>query len=97
MVQEVIDRVELVISVQGGRRISMENLEFMFEKYELTDEQRQQVLDYCEKRQIKVYRESSIPADFSASRNKVEKSDEKVQEAPVKKEKKSFFGRLFGR
>lgn len=82
---EVIERIDLIVSVQGSRRISLENLIFLFDKYELKEEERQQVMEHCRQEHITVYEE--LPA------SEREPKAEKPAELP---KKKSFFSRLFG-
>lgn len=94
MLEEVLSRVNLIISVEGSRRISRENLDFMFEKYQLSKEDQEKVLTYCQEQRIQIFQDSLIPAKSAENETPVEPVEKK--EAPVKKEKKGFFARLFG-
>lgn len=81
---EVMERVELIVSVQGSRRISSESLQFLYDKYELPEEERQAVLAFCRERGIAVFDELTPEEKAPAP---------KAAPAP----KKSFFARLLGR
>jgi len=86
MIDEVKQRIEIIISVQGTRELSQENLVFLFDKYTLSPEERDELLQYCRERQIRLYSELD--------------SDETVPAAPEEAErtqKRGFFARLFGR
>lgn len=95
---EVLDRVRLIIAVEGSRRISQENMEFLFEKYDLPEEERQQVLEECKKMGVTLFRESA-----QVTVKPEETKEEAAEDAPSKKtetaqpkKKKGFFSRLFG-
>lgn len=93
MLQEVLSRIDLIISVQGSRKISKENLEFMFEKYELSDEECEQVFNYCREKRIDIFEDSLIPGNNVEEETQVEKQEEKAPEP----KKKGFLARLFGK
>lgn len=91
MLEEVLSRIELIIACEGSRKISQENLEFLFEKYQLSEEDREKALKSCEEKRIAIFREST-----DADKAKV--IEEAPQESEEKKpEKKGLFARLFGR
>lgn len=104
MLNEVLSRIDLIISCQGSRKISRENLEFLFEKYELSQEDREKVLESCKEKQIVIFRESKdsdLPVKTvsrgESSENSTQQpaSDDTANaEKPVKK---GFFRKLFGK
>lgn len=84
---EVIERVDLIVSVQGSRRISLENLQFLFNKYDLSETDREAVLEHCRTAGITVFEELTP-----------EEREPKTSPTPeVPAPKKSLFARLFGR
>ncbi len=96
MLEEVLSRIDLIIAVEGRRRISRENLTFLFNKYELSEEERSQVLQCCRDRQIELFDESTaVPAAGSEEQQEQENSVRKLEAEPAGK--KGFFARLFGR
>ncbi|MCQ2510236.1 MAG: hypothetical protein MJ116_07195 [Lachnospiraceae bacterium] len=107
MLNEVLSRIDLIVSCQGSRKISRENLEFMFEKYELSQEDREKVLESCKEKHIVVFRESKdsdLPVrtvdrgeakENSAEQQAASGSDDSANaEKPAKK---GFFKKLFGK
>jgi len=94
MVKEVKERVELIVSVQGSRRISQQNLDFLYEKYELDPEARQQVQDFCAERGITIFDEEGAGA-LGDSVAAVEAAE--VNAAKPAPTKKGLLARLFGR
>lgn len=100
MLEEVISRVNLIIAVEGSRKISKENLEFMFAKYQLSDEDKEAVLAYCKDNRIAVFQESSAPLNMAGTNaEEAETAEEATQmdtSASAQPAKKGgFFARLF--
>lgn len=93
MMNEVINRIDLIIAVAGSRRISRENLQFLFDKYELSEEEREKVLKHCEEKQIALFDESSVSSE--QPEEQTEDSSDPKQE-PEQPEGKGFFAKLFG-
>lgn len=91
MLEEVLSRIELIIACEGSRKISQENLEFLFDKYQLSEEERETVLGSCKEKRIAIFREST-----DADKAKVIEEAQQVK-GEKKPEKKGFFSRLFGR
>lgn len=102
MLNEVLSRIDLIVSCQGSRKISRENLEFMFEKYELSQEDREKVLESCKEKHIVVFRESK---DSDLPVRTVDRGEAKEHAASgsddsanaEKPAKKGFFKKLFGK
>ena len=92
MVEEVLQRIDLIVMVGGSRRISNENLTFLFDKYELSEEEREEVIASCKEKRITIFDETPASARVTVK---------KEEEAPVKEEtpapKKGLFGKLFGK
>lgn len=103
MLSEVLSRVDLIIAVEGSRKISKENLDFLFEKYELSQEDREKVNQYCRDKGILIFSESSAPKLESPAVKKESSADsEGISEKLSKGEeqepkKKGFFAKLFGK
>ncbi len=99
MINEVLSRVDLIISVEGSRRISRENLQFLFDKYELSEEDREKVLDTCKEKGILIFQESNEPTKSYADEIETETSENagSEKEEGQEKKKQGFFARLFRR
>lgn len=107
MLKEVISRVNLIIAVEGSRKISRENLEFMFAKYQLSEEDKEAVLTYCKENRITVFQESSVPINTRPNVQESREDEESAKTGPATKAKSDsnaqpakkggFFARLFGK
>ncbi|MDO4617193.1 MAG: hypothetical protein Q4B03_07025 [Lachnospiraceae bacterium] len=107
MLEEVLSRVDLIIAVEGSRRISSENLQFLFDKYELSQEDRETVLKSCKAKGIVIFQESTASnrqtQESSTTDRQTQESSttdrkkQETQESEAEQERKGFFARLFRR